>query len=46
MQDLFGMMQSETFMHQLGYGCLEIMVVSMFPELKPLFEKLEYEGLA
>ena len=41
MADLFEMMQSTTFMHQLGYGVLEIGVVNMFHELKPLFRQFE-----
>ena len=35
------MMQSPTFVLQLGYGILEILVVNLFPELKALFRGLE-----
>ncbi len=35
--DLFGMLQSQTFMSQIAYGLLEILVVSLFPELRDLF---------
>lgn len=41
MEDLFEMMQSLTFVQQLGYGILEILVVHLVPELKPLFRQLE-----
>lgn len=40
-QDLFDMIQSPTFVLQLGYGVLEILVVNTFPELKTLFRGLE-----
>ena len=40
-QDLFDLLQSPTFVLQLGYGILEILAVSAFPELKPLFRQLE-----
>ena len=42
MQDLFEMLQSPTFDMQLGYGLLEIGVIALFPELKPLFLQLEH----
>ncbi len=44
MEDLFGLLQSTTFVQQLGYGLLEVAIVHMFPELKPLFRKMEREG--
>mmetsp|Transcript_13710 Transcript_13710/g.41406 ORF Transcript_13710/g.41406 Transcript_13710/m.41406 type:complete len:1265 (+) Transcript_13710:304-4098(+) len=40
-QDIFDLLQSPTFLLQLGYGILEILAVSAFPELKPLFRQLE-----
>lgn len=40
-QDVFDMLQSPTFVMQLGYGILEILVVNTFPELKTLFRGLE-----
>jgi hypothetical protein len=40
-QDLFEMIQSPTFMKQLGYGLLEIAALHLCPELKGLFQKLE-----
>lgn len=45
MQDLFAMMQSKTFVQQIGYELLEIGVVNMFPELKPLFRQMERGAL-
>ena len=42
MQDLFEMLQSRTFDLQLGYGLMEIAVLHLFPELKPLFLQLEH----
>ena len=41
-QDLFELMQSPTFMRQLGYGLLEIGVLHLCPELKDLFQGLEH----
>ncbi|KAK9807024.1 hypothetical protein WJX72_010915 [[Myrmecia] bisecta] len=48
MDDLFEMLQSTAFMHQIGYGLLKILVVNLIPELKPLFRQIErgpYEDL-
>lgn len=45
MADLFEMMQSRTFMQQLGYGLLKIGLVNLFPELKLLFRKIERGAL-
>lgn len=45
MEDVFRMLQSPTFVLQLGYGLLEILVVHLLPELKPLFRSLEREGV-
>ena len=46
-QDLYEMIQSPTFMRQLGYGLLEIAALHLCPELKGLFQSLEHgEGLA
>jgi sorting nexin-13 len=45
MADLFEMMQSRTFMQQLGYGLLKIVLVHLFPELKLLFRKIERVAL-
>lgn len=45
MSDLLEMLQSQTFLRQLGYGVLEIAAVLLFPELKPLFHSLEHGGL-
>lgn len=41
MQDLYDMMQSRTFLQQLGYGLLKIGLVSLMPELRPLFRTIE-----
>jgi hypothetical protein len=41
MGDLFQMMQSGTFMHQLGYSVLRIVSVSLFPRLRRVFEEIE-----
>lgn len=41
-QDLYELMQSPTFMRQLGYGLLEIGVLHLCPELKDLFQGLEH----
>ena len=41
MQDLYDMVQSTTFLHQLGYGLLKIGLVSLMPELRPLFRSIE-----
>ena len=40
-QDVFDMMQSSTFVMQLGYGILEILCVNVFPEMKSIFRGLE-----
>ena len=40
-QDVFDMMQSSTFVMQLGYGILEILCVNIFPEMKSIFRGLE-----
>ncbi|KAI3433581.1 hypothetical protein D9Q98_003392 [Chlorella vulgaris] len=45
MQDMFDMLQSQTFCHHLGYGCLEVALVHCFPELKSLFRTLQHGGL-
>ncbi|KAL4430932.1 hypothetical protein ABPG75_006188 [Micractinium tetrahymenae] len=45
MRDLFGMLQSSAFCYQLGYGCLEVALVHLFPELKSLFRTLQHGGL-
>jgi sorting nexin-13 len=45
MLDMFDMLQSRTFCHHLGYGCLEICMVHLFPELKSLFRTLQHGGL-
>jgi len=42
MADLHDMMQSEVFMHQLGYGMLELVLFYVFPELKAMFVTLEH----
>lgn len=36
------MLQSPTFVLQLGYGVLEICCVNVFPEMKPLFRQMEH----
>ena len=45
MEDLFGMLQSPTFVLQLGYGLLSTAVVHLFPELKPAIRRMEREGV-
>ena len=39
--DLFEMIQSRTFIYQLGYGIIKIFVVNVFVELRPLFRQME-----
>lgn len=39
--DLFEMIQSKTYIHQLGYGIIKIFVVNNFPELGALFRQME-----
>ena len=39
--DLFDMMQSRTFVLQLGYGLLKIVLLNLLPELRPLFRSIE-----
>lgn len=41
MQDLYDMVQSQTFVHQLGYGIMRIVLVNLIPELRPLFHSIE-----
>ena len=45
MADLFEMLQSRTFMQQLGYGLLKIGLLNLFPELKLLFRRIERGAL-
>jgi len=40
-EDLYEMIQSPTFMKQLGYGLLEIATLHLCPELKGLFNNLD-----
>lgn len=44
-RDLYDMLQSPTFCHQLGYGVLEVCIVHLVPELKALFRTLQHGGL-
>jgi sorting nexin-13 len=39
--DLWELMQSPTFMRQLGYGALEVVSLHLCPELKGMFAALE-----
>ena len=41
-QDLYEMMQSPSFIKQLGYGILEIVTLHLCPDLKDLFRQLEH----
>ena len=41
MDDLFELIQSRTFIYQLGYGLIKIFVVNIFAELRPLFRQME-----
>ncbi len=41
MQDLFDMVQSQTFVSQIGYGLIRIVLVNLMPELRPLFHSIE-----
>ena len=45
MADAFEMLQSRTFVQQLGYGLLRIGLVALFPELKLLFRKIDSGAL-
>lgn len=44
MQDLYDMLQSTTFTQQIGYSILELLLVGLFPELKPLVLSIQQEG--
>lgn len=35
------MVQSMTFVQQLGYGILKIVLLNLMPELRPLFRSIE-----
>ena len=37
MRDALDMLQSQTFVMQLAYGLLEVLLGNLFPELEPLF---------
>lgn len=39
--DLFEMIQSKTYIQQLGYGIIKVFVVNNFPELGALFRQME-----
>lgn len=39
--DLWELMQSETFVKQLGYGVLEVLTLHLFPEMKSMFTNME-----
>jgi len=44
MKDVYDMLQLPTFVLQIGYGVLEIVLLSLFPELKDLFVKIHREA--
>lgn len=43
MQDVYDMLQLPTFMTQMGYGVLEIVVLALFPELRDVFVRIHRE---
>eukprot|EP00803_Ostreobium_quekettii_P004985 evm.model.scf_463.2 EVM.evm.TU.scf_463.2 scf_463:20967-31329(+) len=43
-QDLYDMLQLPTFMTQLGYGVVEIVVLALYPELEDLFGRIHDPG--
>lgn len=44
MKDVYDMLQLQTFVRQIGYGVLEIVLLALFPELKDLFAKIHKEA--
>lgn len=40
-QDVFEMLQSTTFVQQLGYGLLQALVLNLFPEMRATFRQIE-----
>jgi sorting nexin-13 len=45
-KDIYHILQSPTFMAQLGHGMVEILVMHLMPELKPLLEDIRSSQLA
>lgn len=44
MKDVYDMIQLPTFVRQIGYGVLEIVLLALFPELKDLFARIHKEA--
>lgn len=44
MQDVYDMLQLPTFMTQMGYGVLEIVLLALFPELRDFFARIHREA--
>jgi len=44
MKDVYDMIQLPTFVRQIGYGVLEIVLLALFPELKDLFARIHREA--
>lgn len=43
-KDIYDMLQMRTFVKQIGYGVLEIILLALFPELEDLFDKIHNEA--
>ena len=44
MKDVYDLLQLPTFVRQIGYGIVEIVLLALFPELKDLFAKIHREA--
>ena len=44
MKDVYDLLQLPTFVRQIGYGVVEIVLLALFPELKDLFAKIHREA--
>lgn len=44
MKDVYDLLQLPTFVRQIGYGVLEIVLLALFPELKDLFARVHREA--
>ena len=45
MRDLYDMLQLPCFTQTLGYNIMEVLLLHLMPELKPLFQTLAHGGL-
>ncbi|GMH39284.1 hypothetical protein BSKO_07182 [Bryopsis sp. KO-2023] len=44
MQDVYDMLQSPTFVMQIGYGVVEVVLLALFPELRDMFARMHREA--